>query len=1109
MGRTATGAKRTDPRVVSASRARRPRRTGEIVMEDLTDTRRDFVEYVRSQLVGPFGGADEVIFDPPNRRYLMGILFPRSVAFAGYMEAEGEIEDENATTGGEESQFSDDPVSAANDFLPASQGLSFFTTANEIAVTVRAALYQTLGGEAARLAILGMRAQADGPTEIVEEDPRKGGKRTQRVWKRQRMDEVRISIGRDGELVYEIWEGRAEVHVRWRPYPRGSLVTVTVVNGRSSDDDHPERQWDDMLLQVEFEVTVGGDAEILEYPAVSLASHDPEEQELRLIHRNARVFAIGHGCAPDWAELDGAVRSVRADVMPVFEIARTRADVLASVALDIAWLADSDIPESELVNRLVEFGKPYADWIDQVKRSVFAFEGSNRTAAEAIVGRLEKARDRILGGVDVFASHPDKPELIRAFRLANEAMLMQMRHSKSDLAGSRHARSEDRSLPGAYPAGATWRPFQLGFFLTVLRGLVDDSDPDRDTVDLIWFPTGGGKTEAYLLVAAFEIFRRRLKYGAAGGGTTVISRYTLSLLTAQQFQRTASTIAACEVLRRRERGVLGSEPISVGLWVGEGTTPNRYSKAREQFDDLRDAVETDDRFLLERCPWCGTEIVPRRHSDDDGAYGIDVTDSSFSFRCTWSSCPFHDRLPVHVVDDDLYAHPPTFLLGTVDKFAQLAWVADAGNLFGRTSGARPPSLILQDELHLLTGPLGTTVGLYETAINLLCEVDGRAPKVIASTATIRRATEQIAGLFGRPVDLFPPTGIDADNSFFAQADDRGPGRLYVGLMAQGHTSDTAVVHTGTALMQAPVDLGLTDIAAKDAYWTLVVYHSSLRELGRTVTIANDDINSRLGALVIDRPRRSYEVDELSSSVPRALQPRLLERLALRCDEPDSIGFLATTNMLSVGVDVGRLGLMLVNGQPKATAEYIQATSRVGRAGAPGLVFGLFRSTKPRDRSHYENFRSFHSSVYRHVEPTSVTPFSPPSRDRALHAALVILVRHKLGMSHDAHAGQILDRLDEVRALADALLDVVARVEPRERPGAAAYLDAFVSDWVDRGRRAAQEKKNLYYQPNGRGQINLIKRFNERADGWPTLGSMRNVDRESLIEVQTGGSQGEP
>ena len=1074
-------------------------------MSSMIDTRADFVAYVRRQLVGPFSGPNEIIFDPPNRRYLMGVLFPRQVAFGEYVEEEGEEGDSTAAGGGDESQFSDDPVSAANDFLPASQGLSFFTSASVLNVTVRAAEYETLSGKDAEAVLKAEAVQDGGPTEEPDEDPRKKAPRARRIWRRIPLSETQVLIDGKDLKPKSIWDGKAEVHVRWRTYPHGNLVTVTLVNARVNDDAHPERAWDEMLLQVEFTVTVQGDGEVLEYPSVAMASHDMEEQELRLLHRNARVFAIGHGCSPEWDDTGTRVVAVRSEVMPSYVVPRVSAEGDEFKALDIAWLADPSVLAADLIGELDAFIEPYRAWIDAIAAQAGELDERYSSAAGRVIERLDRAHDRMCNGVRVFAEHPDREKFLEAFRLANRAMLIQMRHSKKDLAGTRHPRSDVPDIPTEYPAGAQWRPFQLGFFLTVLAGLVGPDHEDRDVVDLIWFPTGGGKTEAYLLVAAFEIFRRRLINGTSGFGTAVLSRYTLSLLTAQQFQRTASTIAACEHLRRQAEDRLGNQQISVGLWVGEGTTPNRYADARERFDELRDAGETDDRFLLERCPWCGTEIVPRDHSDDNDDYGIVCDDRSFRFVCTSAKCEFHTGLPVRVIDDALYEDPPTFLLGTVDKFAQLAWVPDSGRLFG-DAGTLPPSLIIQDELHLLTGPLGTTVGLYEAAINLLCERDGSPPKVIASTATIRRAGEQINGLFGRPVDLFPPSGIDADNSYFARVEAGSPGRLYVGMMAQGHTSDTAVVHSGAALLQAPVDLGLSG-EAQDAYWTLVAYHSSLRELGRTVTIARDDIRSRLGSLVVGRPVRDYEVDELSSSVPRAQQPRLLERLNLPCTDKNGVDFLATTNMLSVGVDVSRLGLMLMNGQPKATAEYIQATSRVGRSTAPGLVFGLFRSTKPRDRSHYENFRAYHSALYRHVEPTSVTPFSPPSRDRALHAALVILVRHKLMLGADGQAGEIVDHLEAVRKLADALIDVVERVEPRERAGAERYLDRFLEDWIERASRAKRENKVLYYRPNGKGQINLLRQFNTKGDAWQTLGSMRNVDYESLVEVAHGGTAG--
>lgn len=1073
-------------------------------MTDLTQSRDDFVAYVRRQLVGPFDGPSEVIFDPPNRRYLMGILFPRQVAFEGYLEVEGEERDEaSAADSGEENQFSDDPVSAANDFLPASQGLSFFTTAPELTVRARAAEYETLSGAVAEEVLKEHPVQGR-PTEVLveEDDHRRKAKGSSRIWRRHQLAEATVRVSATDAEPIKIWDGRAEIHVRWRSYPHGSLVTITLVNARVADDERPDRHWDQMLLQVEFDVTVPPGFEVLEYPSVALASHDPEEDELRLIHRKAKVYAIGHGCSPEWTIADGVVALVRSEVMPSYVVPRVSAEGHAAPALNLAWLADDTVAVDDFQTELNSFLAPYSAWIKKVDQTAKGLDGRYQEAAASIIQRLERALERMRDGVRVFGEHPDRDKALQAFRLANRAMLIQMRHSQKDMAGSRRPLEAAPDMPATYGSGASWRPFQLGFFLTTVRGLVDDQHDDRDVVDLIWFPTGGGKTEAYLLVAAFEIFRRRLVHGDAGGGTAVVSRYTLSLLTADQFKRTAATTAACEYLRRR-RSDLGLEPITVGLWVGEATSPNRYVKARERFEELRDAGETDERFLLDRCPWCGTEVVPREHHEDDIRYGITATDRSFTFNCPSPKCEFHERIPVQVVDDDLYAAPPTFLLGTVDKFAQLAWVPESGVLFGRSTGNRPPSLIIQDELHLLTGPLGTTVGLYEAAINLLCEVDGRPPKVISSTATIRRASAQIMGLFGREVALFPPSGIDADDSYFARVDENAPGRLYVGMMAQGHTSDTAVVHTGTALLQAPVDLGLAG-DAQDAYWTVVAYHSSLRELGRTVTIARDDINARLGSLVVDRPRREYDVEELSSSVPRAFQPRLLERLNLPVSSGSVIDFLASTNMLSVGVDVPRLGLMLVNGQPKATAEYIQATSRVGRSKAPGLVFGLFRSTKPRDRSHYENFRAFHSALYRHVEPTSVTPYSPPSRDRALHAALVILARHRLGMQSDGSAGKVLDRRPEVEAMAAKLVEVVGRVEPREKQAAQLYLDRFIERWVELAGQADGESKLLYYKPNGKGQFNLIRQFNAKVPGWSTLGSMRNVDVESLIEVTRSG-----
>jgi hypothetical protein len=415
----------------------------------------------------------------------------------------------------------------------------------------------------------------------------------------------------------------------------------------------------------------------------------------------------------------------------------------------------------------------------------------------------------------------------------------------------------------------------------------------------------------------------------------------------------------------------------------------------------------------------------------------------------------------------------------------------------------PPSLIIPDELHLLSGPLGTTVGLYEAAVEALIEFNGTPPKVIASTATIRRADEQAVALFGRNVRLFPPSGLDADDSYFARIDRERPGRLYVGLMAPGHTISTAVIHTAAVLLQASGEVALHP-PQDDGYATLVVYHNSLRELGRTVTLARDDIPARIKFIAEDESRirrlEDEDVVELTSNVSGRELPSLLERMFKPASEPDGIALLATTNMLSVGVDVRRLGLMLVNGQPKTTSEYIQATSRVGRGAVPGLVFALFTSTKARDRSHYETFLPYHAALYRYVEPTSVTPFSPPARARGLHAALVILMRHGGGLSADDAAGRIRDADGAVARAAEALIRRVALIDPPEADPTARQIDHLLGEWRDLADEAAARGQALYFKPHGKQHLSLLKDFDASGSGWETLHSMRNVDRLCELEI---------
>ncbi|MDQ1029728.1 hypothetical protein QF035_007310 [Streptomyces umbrinus] len=1036
------------------------------------DPRQELVAYLHRQLVGPAGGEDETLDAPPDRQYLMGTLYPQEADLQRQLDVAAEELDGAGTEGAaEDTAPAADPIPESNSWLPSSLGFSFYTDATTIEIGCAGARYQTRAATGER------------------------GRR----WERVPLPAETHTLGPDRDQV-PVLDGRAELRVRRREFGTGQLVTVALVNIALHEQALGKAaQWDRMIFQVGLEARPV-DGEIRQYPSVRLASRDPEEQELRLQYEHVRTHAVGHGCAVEEQhdEETRRVTGLKAAVMPEAEVSGVRAAGLrGSPVLNVLHLADPDVSVDQLREELGEFVSDYRAWyVGQLNADIPEW---GRAAADRILARIGAAVTRIESGVRTLCD-PRRPELLHAFRAANRAMAQQMRHSAPDQAGTRRSRRDAVLLDPEPNTAAAWRPFQLAFFLLALDGVVEPRHQDRATTDLIWFPTGGGKTEAYLLLAAFAMVLRRRE--PDGGGTAVLSRYTLSLLTTQQFQRAASTICALETQRRADPATYGQEPFSIGLWVGETTTPNTYEKARAAFDGERAATHPDDVFILDRCPWCGTRILPARKSPDIADYGVRAAADSFAFFCPRDECAFHDELPVAVVDEQLYDRPPTFVLGTVDKFTRLAWEPRAGRLFGAGSGNRPPSLVIQDELHLLTGPLGTTVGLYEAAVLGLCTTpDGIGPKVVASTATIRRSGEQVRALYGGDVQLFPPAGLDARHSYFAEPDTTRPGRRYIGVMAQGHTAGRAAVATAAAMLQGAWELPEEH---RDAYWTLVAYHHSLRELGRTVTAAADDIPAQLAGLesgVGVRGLTEHQVKELTSNLPRAEQPVLLDRLEKHWQDPQTVSFLACTNMLSVGVDVKRLALMLMQGQPKTTAEYIQATSRVGRHSVPGLVVTFFNATRPRDRSHYEAFDVYHRSLYRHVEPTSVTPWSVPSRRRALHAALVILVRHRLGLTAENQAGLVLDHGPELEALAKELASRAEVCEPFAGEAVRKELADLIADWEDAAREARKDGRELYYRSQGKGQSNLIKSFEQNYGLWETPNSMRNVDRECQVMVK--------
>jgi len=778
---------------------------------------------------------------------------------------------------------------------------------------------------------------------------------------------------------------------------------------------------------------------------------------------------------------------------------------IAPNLLNIHRIADTNLAtNTELLDSFELLIDAYNAWILDLTNEELPSRYSN--AKSKILEGLNQTSQRMRLGVNKLRSNDDA---MKSFRLANYCMLKQMIHSGKDYGGKAKHRNSGFKRPDYLSSTLhnqfNWRPFQLAFQLLVIESLIEDDDggfsDSRDIVDLLWFPTGGGKTEAYLAIAAWEMIYRRIRYDN-GGGTSVIKRYTLRLLTAQQFQRASTLICSLEDLRKREHPELGHEEFSLGLWVGQGSTPNKFKDAEDKFDYLRNENEPENPFQLQSCPWCGTHIIPPKYSDNDKAYGVRSFSLKFEFYCPSDDCDFHSRLPIQIIDEALYQNPPSLLIGTVDKFARLTWKEGASAFFGQGK-KRPPSLIIQDELHLISGPLGTIAGIYEAGFDSIIKLLGVKPKIIAATATIRAAEQQVNRLFGRAVNIFPPSGTDESDSFFSKEDTSKPGRLYLGAMPSGHTGQTALVQTGAALLQSPIENNLQE-SYEDTWWTLPIYHNSRRELGKTMTMARDDIPARIKVISksTSDQREINIVEELSANVKGSKIPDVLAKLSLSTTEKGTIDILPCTNMISVGVDIGRLGMMLINGQPKATAEYIQASSRVGRDKKypPGIVVTLYSPSKPRDRSHYETFKGYHQALYRHVEPTSITPWAQPAIERALHASLISLVRVSGYLRSNNSAGNFSKKSPEFIKLKDYFIErinaAMSGLIPSEKQKVFDYLENLINEWDD---KAESNEINRY--DAGKQFKPLITTYeNEKEGAWKTLNSMRNVDTETKLKV---------
>ena len=1049
--------------------------------------RRRLVDWLRKQLVGPASGDGEVLRMSPLGRYPTGVLHPVDPV-SGIDAVSGEpAYAEDALLDQEDEDEGDDPDNERSVAQPArrrryvppsSVGFSFCVRGTaSLRITASAAVYSQEGDR-------------DSLGRFLAQQFRREPLQASLTW------------AESDPPADPIWDGRAGIDVRARKHRDGTVLTVTLFNQQQLDAQVLRRAADrtgKALFQVDLRCALAS-GEIVEYPRVNPSLLSEEEQELELQYRERRIYAVGHGAAAGWRVEAQAPPEIWADFMPTVETPAMVVEVGQDATLTLDRLATEPRPDE-----LDSFVERYAAWVEAQRQAAERLpDETDRAAASRVLNRMDDALRRMRACVAMFRADATALE---AFRLANRAMCDQMR--QGDVGGGER---DDAPQP-------RWRPFQLAFLLTVMESAIREDDRFRDSLDLIWFPTGGGKTEAYLGLIAFLILWRRLRYGRAGAGTVAFMRYTLRLLTRQQFERAARLICALELIRR-EDARLGEEAISVGIWVGQESTPNTFAQAGEAAERIKTGSSTGQHaLLLEHCPWCNS------HFDSGQSYH--ATDTSFHFHCCNSDCAFgagDEPLPCNVVDEALYESPPTLLIATIDKFARAAWEERTGAFFG-TAGVRPPELIVQDELHLITGPLGSVAGIYEAGLDTLLAQRGARPKYVASTATIRMAKEQARALYARDVAVFPPPALSSDDTFFARVDRCRPGRVYMGYLAPLLDQQHCLAPLAGALLLGPEVIfrgEVDDDPLLDAWWTQVLYHGSLKGVGNSENAFATDIRDFVSRMVAEERETVGDADEATGAsadlegrrghVPDTAQltsrrtaeenAETFRRLGVRRGDAGCLDAVLATNMISVGLDVGRLALMVVNGQPLTTAEYIQASSRVGRDEVPGLVVANYYRHQARSLSHYENFRAYHESFYRFVEPSSVTPFTYQVRTRALHAALVIAMRYACEHLYaNKSAGDF--RQDDL-AVREVLAGLKARLcRAADHDAAAKHVDQLADQWHNVAKRCAEDRVQLKYQERD-GVANaerLLYGHNDTTGGiWPTLHSMRNVESEGRLRL---------
>jgi hypothetical protein len=971
----------------------------------------------------------------------------------------------------------------------------------------------------------------------------------QRLWKRVKREPVIVELNLKGINVdeskeYPLDQNQEDNSIITCYYkkiyetPYGKFIKILLANRLN----HPKNKFSfgNELLNTKAifqgEIAVSG---VTFLPYKQISETNPFDEELNLInfqYRNENSFAIGHGCAVTWNN-DKNPTELKTTFLPEVDIknySNAFKDTFPANLKDITELKKlsiwTDFDKPTIIQKLKLFAKEYKNWITEQEKTTA--EDNYKKPLRTILEKQNNAYERLIKNIEFLN---DNEIAFKSFLLANTAMYIQMLISNKDLFGKKgielseidkNINYNDLDFFKNHSFKPNYRPFQLAFFLLNIESIIkEDSDDRNNVVDLLWFPTGGGKTEAYLAITAFTIISRRIAYGKYADGVSVIMRYTLRLLTAQQFERATKLILSLDFLRRNfhsgDNYFFGNDKVSIGMWVGASTTPNSYSDARTIFKKVFDEItklnnrRTGDyrkanTFPITNCSWCGCNLVSQNQSGKFDL-GYKATDKTFSTNCLNPICAFSEELPIYFIDGKIYDFPPTLLFATVDKFAMLSHRKEGHRLFNSLEeNKQTPDLIIQDELHLLSGPLGSITGLYESIVEMLSSKGKRKPKIITSTATTRNTEQQVAMLYGnRALNIFPPMGITYDDNFFSYVSSESK-RKHIGFMPTGKTALNSQIRILGNLLLARIELfkyyrvkeNLSQeeaISRENNFWTIVSFYNSLRDVGKVYNKVPAEISDFL-KLLHNRYQFNKQIygfnyfglagrtKELTSRIESNSIKKLLDELEMKFSliSKDGWSFVQNTvdlvlasNMFSVGIDIKRLNVMLMNGQPKNVAEYIQASSRVGRDDK-GIVINLLDANRSRDKSYFENYVSFNNAYYKYVEPLSVTPFTEIALDKVLASLLVCFVRHKQGLYLDKRAKDFTGNYEELKTFISERI-----TNKKQLDYALDKLKVLAEKWTTK-------EGDLSYKI-------LIKKMSD-LDDWSLMMSMREIDTNSIVKI---------